>query len=296
MSHSVTHMETPASVQAPRQALPASPPNLFDYQDYRAWLKELIQARQRADASFTLAHFAKAIGFSSHAGLAMVLTGKRELKDPYLEKCSRFLKLNFKQRLYFEAMVRAGSLSPEKRRALLRETEFYTSNWAPPEPAEGMRLIDFGIVQQVLALHRGHVKPARIQAYFRYEIAPAELKAILDYMLAKGYVSQSPEGYRVNKSVLLIPDEIPNASGKQLHKDCLRLAAQALDEDPIDAREFQTYLLTVDSKRIPEMKKKIKKLVIEAISEFEDELDGDTVVQAHFNLFQMTRRNDETTH
>lgn len=282
-------------------ALPASLPNVFEYQDFRAYLRDVLDARRRSDPNHTLARFAKSLGFSSHAGLAMVLARKRELHDPYLERCVRALKLNFKQRLYFEAMVRTGKLSPEKRRALLRETEFYTSAWTPPEPGEGMRLIDFGIVQQVLALHRGYVTLPRILSYFRYEISPKEVKRVLAYMQERGYVEESPAGFRVNKSVLLIPDEVPNASGKQLHKDCLRLAVQALEEDPLDAREFQTYLLTVDSRRIPEMKRKIKKLVIEAISEFEDELDGDTVVQAHFNLFEMTRRPKErnpheTTH
>ena len=38
------------------------------------------------------------------------------------------------------------------------------------------------------------------------------------------------------------------------------------------------------------MKTKIKKLVKQTISEFETELDADTVIELHFNLFEMINR------
>ena len=81
-------------------------PDVFQYQDYRKYLREVLQARQKLSPEYTIAQFSRAIGFSSHAGLGMVLSGKRELRPPYIDKCSKNLKLSLRQQLYLEAMIR----------------------------------------------------------------------------------------------------------------------------------------------------------------------------------------------
>ncbi|HAR41749.1 MAG TPA: hypothetical protein DCS07_03835 [Bdellovibrionales bacterium] len=271
---------------APLEALP----NIFEYQDYRKFLREVIGARRKNRGGYSIADFAKALGFSSHAGLAMVLNGQRELRSPYVEACIRSLKLSLRQQLYFEAMIRADRLSAAKRRALLQEIDSHSATWEPPATQDGIRLIDFFLVQQILSLCRGYVSIDKIISQFRYGVEKKTIQGALDWMIDKKYAERSPQGYRINKSILMVQDEKPNASGKQFHKDCMTLAHSALDTDALENREFQTYLVTVDSRKIPEMKKWIKKLVLEAIAEFETELDGDTVVQMHFNLFEASNR------
>ncbi|OFZ20479.1 MAG: hypothetical protein A2X94_10730 [Bdellovibrionales bacterium GWB1_55_8] len=265
-------------------------PSIFDYDDYRAYLRDVLGERRKAKRGYTIAQLSKSLGFSSHAGLAMVLTGKRELRGEYIEKCVKNLKLSLRQQLYFEAMIRADRLSTSKRKALLQEIELRSTKWEPPASCEGVRLIDFFLVQQILSLFRGYVPLDVVQRHFRYQVDKRDVEGVLSWMIERKFVEKSPLGYRINRSVLMVQDEMPNASGKQFHKDCLAMAASALDSDAIEDREFQTYLVTVDSGRIPEMKRWLKKLVLEAISEFETELDGDTVMQMHFNLFEMSNR------
>lgn len=279
-----------AAPRLSRGDLPEILPDIFEYQEYRAYLKDVLKVRQNTRSGYSLVKFAKALGFSSHSGLAMVLTGKRELRGQYIDGCVRDLKLSIRQQLYFEAMVRSGASSLPERRALLREMEFHATKWEPPVLQEGIRLLDFFLVQQILSLYRGGMPVSTIVQQFRYAVKRAEVEAVLAWMLERGYVEKIGSGWRIRKSVLMVKDEVPNASAKQFHKDCMTMAAAALDNDPIDARECQTYLFTVDSKRIPEMKQWLKKLVLEAIAKFEDELEGDTVVQTHFNLFEMSNR------
>lgn len=250
----------------------------------------MLAARKASDEAYTVARFAKALGFSSHSGLAMVLSGQRELGNTYIDRCVKELGLSIQQQLYFEAMVRAGTLSIGKKRALLRELEFHATKWEPPARHQGVRLLDFFLVQQILSLYRGAVDTQTIMDHFRYEVKRSEVLAVLQWMLERGYVEKSPHGWRIQKSVLLVKDEVPNASARQFHKDCWDMARSALDSDPLENREFQTYLFTVNSARIGEMKTWLKKVVLDGIAKFEDELDGDTVMQLHFNLFEMANR------
>lgn len=286
--------EIPANA-AGKRPFEASGPSVYDYQDYRLFLRDTIEYLQKhRSGGFSLVQFAKALGFSSHSGLAMVLSGKRELRDPYLERCVKYLKLGMKQRLYFDALVRATKLSPAKRRSLLREMQLYSASWEPPEVSEGIRMIDLGLVHMILTVCRGYMTPAQIRSRFRYEISANEIQRILNWMEEHEYVEhQLGNGYRVLKTVMTAKDEKVNSSVKQLHRDCLKLAAAALDDGEKEKREFQSYFVTIDSARILELKQRLKKIVFETIAEFETDLDADTVVQMHFNMFEIVHQLQE---
>ena len=161
------------------------------------------------------------------------------------------------------------------------------AKWEAPKTELGIRLLDFFVVHQILCLLQGHASAAEIHSLFRYKISLPEVERILLWMLGKGIVHAEGGSYKILKSVLLAKDEVPDSNLRKMHHDCFQLASQALESDPLEDREFQTYLLTMDTRRIPEMKERIKKLVLEVISEFETERNANTVTQLHFNLFQV---------
>jgi uncharacterized protein (TIGR02147 family) len=262
-------------------------PDLFQYQDYRRFLRQVLLFRRGKQKQYNLGKMAKAFGFSSHAGLAMVLNGQRDLRPPYLDKAIHNLHLTTHERLYFEAMVRAGVLSEGKRQVLLREVQLLTKTWEPPHQDSGIRLLDYGLVHQILCLHHSFLTIPEIIAYFRYPIHEKTIHQILNFMLERNQIiaSEDRQAFRIQTDVLLIKDEAPNVPGQQMHRDGLQLAQNAL-MDPIERREFQTFILTMDSRRIAEMKKKMKEMVQKIVAEFETSLDADTVVQLHTHLFE----------
>lgn len=266
-------------------------PSIYGYQDYRRYLVDIIAQRKRRNASYSRKDFAKALGFASDAGLNMVLSGKRELRPPYLDRCIRNLRINLSERLYFEAMIRSSRMKPAQRSSLLKEVEMLNGAWEAPKTEAGIRLIDFFIVQQILCLLNRPVSADQVRALFRYEIKLAEVERVLLWMLSKGYVECTGNSYRILKSVMMAKDEYPDSSLRKMHHDCFALAGQSLESDPLDRREFQTYVFTVEAKRFQAMKEKIKRLVWELISEFETEVNADSVVQMHFNLFEVIDRN-----
>ncbi len=266
-------------------------PDVFQHQDYRRYLLGMIEYRRLLRPSYRRSDFAKAIGFSSESGINMILSGKRELRPPYLDRCIANLRLNVSERIYFEALIRASAMSPSQRRGLLRDVEILAGRWEPPAAADGIRLLDFCIVQQILCLAGKPLSLGEILMRFRYTVTPEELAAVLNWMIKQGYVSREGDEFRMVQSVMTSKDELSNAALRKVHTDALKLAANALETDPIESREFQTYFFTMDRQRLAELKVKIKQMVIALITEFETELDADTVMQMHFNLFEAIDRS-----
>lgn len=267
-------------------------PSIFDYQDYRTYLRAVLKERQDRLAYYPLQRFARALGFSSHSGLAMVLSGKRDLKSPYLEQCAKNLGLKVNERLYLEAMVRAGSLSPAKRRTLLREVQFLGASWTPPEPEENIKLLEYGLVHQILCQTKAFMTLAEIQRRFRYPVERKNLETVLMFMLDHNQIVAIGDRFRIQTDVLIFKDDRPNVSGAIYHRDSLSLAMNALS-DALDRREFQTYHLTVDTRRLPEIKAELKKFAQEFIAKFEADLDADTVLQFHTHMFEAAIKSPE---
>ncbi len=277
--------------------------SIFNYQDYRSYLRAVIDERKLSRRNYSRKSFAKSIGFASESGLNMILTEKRELRSPYLDKCIKNLELNTSERIYFEAMIRAGKLTPTKRRQLLKDVECLSGRWEPPSTTDGVRLIDLFIVQQILCLTKSYMSVAKIQRLFRYSISEADILEVLEWMEDRNFVvkSETSDSYKILRSILMAKDEITDASLRSMHHDAFRLASYALENDTIEDREFQTYMFTVNRKSLPEMKDKIKKMVLRIISDYETESTADSVMQMHFHLAEaidqkelaILRGNDE---
>lgn len=94
-------------------------PLVFEFFDYRDYILACLEARKRMNGNYSRREFARSIGFSSDSGLNMVLSRKRELRGSYLDSCIRELNLSRPERLYFEALVRAGRLSESDRTDIL---------------------------------------------------------------------------------------------------------------------------------------------------------------------------------
>lgn len=264
----------------------ASGTAVFSYQDYRLYLKDVLQNRRDKNKNFNMKKMAQAFGFSSHAGLAMILNGQRELRPPYLDKCIKFLNLSINERLYFEAMVRSGSMSTSKQRHLLREVQFLNQTWEPPSTEQNIRMLDYGLVHQIMCLNHRFMSVEEIQSHFRYKIETSLIEQILKFMLDRNQVVTRDGLFKVQTDVLLTADETPSVPAKQLHHDCLKLAINALN-DELNQREFQSYIFTIDREEIPAIKNKIKQMVRQIISEFETDLDANTAIQLHFNMFEV---------
>ena len=231
-------------------------------------------------------HLARALGFSSAAGLNMILIGQRELRPPYLHRTAKIFDFSPAEQLYFEAMVNARLLTPAKRLELKRKADLLCGVWKPPEDVEGIRIFDFFVIHQILCLYHRPVSIADIQRCFRYPISTQAIETNLHWMLQCGYIRDVNGLFKIVKSTLSPKDEFPNVSLRRMHIDAFKLAESALDQDAIENREFQTFLFTINRTDLPAIKKRLKVLSLKIISEFETDLDASTVVQMHLNLFE----------
>lgn len=92
------------------------PVSIWDYTDYRVFLRESFSAAKAMGNPVSNRWLAKRLGFKSFSFITMLLQGKRNLTRPNREKFARLLGLNAEESDYFAALVDYNQARSEEDR------------------------------------------------------------------------------------------------------------------------------------------------------------------------------------
>ena len=76
-------------------------PNVFEYLDYRKFLRDLYLHYKKSRKGYTFRYFADEAGFSSASFLMMVMDGQRDLSHKTVRQVAHGFGLLGRQRRYF---------------------------------------------------------------------------------------------------------------------------------------------------------------------------------------------------
>ena len=96
--------------------MPSSPPDLFGTLDYRAYLKDWVQAKKKENPSYSHRVFARLSGQKSPSFLLAVIGGKRNLTSTTLEGFCRALGLDREEAIHFADLVALDQEKSEEKR------------------------------------------------------------------------------------------------------------------------------------------------------------------------------------
>src|SRR5579885_1121656 len=80
--------------------------SIYDYMDYRGFLKDQFSERKKQNPLFSYRSFNRVAGITSSAFLKQVIDGKRNLGDRGIRMIARGFKMNESERKYFESLVK----------------------------------------------------------------------------------------------------------------------------------------------------------------------------------------------
>lgn len=264
---------------------------VFDYFDYRKFLKDWFAAKKQEHAQYSFRVMADQCGFKSKSFLAHVMEGKANLSDNSLFSLGRALKLSSKEFSYFASLVRFNQARDQRQREqyfqeLLRagarrkartmlehEYEFY-SKWYHNTIRELVTMVDFG--EDYAALGRMLVPP----------ISAVKARRSVELVLRLGLIEKEGERYRVTDKILQTGDDIRSVAVTSFHRQNLEIAGSALDQYPVDEREISCVVGGMSDECFAQVKTEIqefRKRIVSIISN--DTRKAKRVYHVNFQCF-----------
>ena len=274
-------------------------PVIFEYTDYRIWLREYFRHAQRAGPHrFTQKALAKKLNLSPSV-LSRVLNkaasgdDARRLTLDQAERLAEVLTLRPDERLYLFDMVALDSANEGHRPALLARLEAqrdrhqrayhladelrqYISTWYMVAVREMVRLRGF---RPVAAWIRGCLVA---------EVSEEDLEHCLRVLPELGLIDVASDGTwsQGEQTDIHLGTEVRIEAAADFHRQILDLASAAIRATPREQRLLLTKTIPTRADRVPELRARLNALVEEFGAEATAE-HPDAIYQVHASFFPL---------
>lgn len=272
--------------------------DVFEFRDYRAFLRAMYARRKATEYGFSLRAFSRRAELGSSNYLKLVMDGARNLTPTMAERFAQASGLTGDGAAYFCALVslNQAATAGEREAAYARVRTFrryrevhrldatharYFQHWYVPAIRELCARADF------------RDDPAWIGKLLRPTVAPSKVAEALSTLLEMGLLRRTEGGRLTQSEPLLETDEGPLPHHvATYHQGMLQRAIAAIDEVPREQREIGALTLCLSPAQRAALKERLQAFRHELLRDFESDQEAQQVVQLNFQMFPLSQGED----
>lgn len=272
-------------------------PNIFEYLDYREFLRDYYDAGKEHSSHFSYRYFARRAGISSPSFLRHVIRGERNLGDT-VDNFARAIGFDEEEAEFFHLLVdfNQAQTDDEKNRAFERVAASrrfrnarridkgmfdYLSHWYYPAIREMTARPDF------------QEDPAWIADQLVPSISEDEAARALEDLLELGLIERNAEGEIVRGDPSVTTGhEVQSLAIANYHREMLERAGNSIETVPREDRDLAAMTVCISRDSIAEIKARVhdfRELLFEYCDADED---PQVVFQINTQLFPLSRISD----
>jgi uncharacterized protein (TIGR02147 family) len=277
------------------------PVHIFEYVDYRLFLRDFYAAQKAKSRAFSHRAFCKRAGLSSSNYLSLIMKGQRDLSTEMAPRFAKACGLAKREADFFCDLVAYGQAktTDDKQRwherlarfrkfreahRLVGEQTAYHANWFMPA------------VRELASLAAFREDPAWIAKTLEPPITERQASEALSTLERLGLLARDRAGKLRQVQALVTTG--PGPLGHQVfayHHGMIDLAKRALDRLPREQRDISSLTLCVAESTLPLLKERIREFRRELLQLAELERAPERVVQLNFQMFPLSRRSTPRT-
>lgn len=264
---------------------------VFDYMDYRRFLKDRFLSIKNKNPLFSYRSFSRLAGNKSSGFLKLVIDGKRNLGEDGIGMIARGFKLSEEERKYFASLVKFNQAQHHDEkdhhfRELSQHRKFLS---AKPMTAAQYHLFSHWYCVAILELVRMDTNEVRTAEWLKRVIRPKvglrEIKGAIKDLKQMGLLEEDPaKGLMPREAMLTTEDEVASLSVANFHAQMSTLASRSVVEDPAEEREFSTLTVATSEKGFQRIKQEIRRFRKKLHSIIEQESESPRTSVGHINL------------
>lgn len=268
--------------------------DVFQYLDYRAFLRDWYQTHNSSGRKFSYRAFARRAGLRSPNYLKLVIDGQRNLSPKMAEQFGKALSLDGDAAGYFVDLVgfNQAASSTERNKQYARLTSFrryrkahkldlaqaaYHSAWYMPA------------IRELAASAAFREDPEWLSERLIPAITKAEARRAIETLVELGLLVREGDGrLRQSEALLSTGPEVRGLYVANFHRAMMERAAASIDLVPPEERDISSLTLCTGEDGIRRLKARVQRFRRELLEQSELEDDPMRVVQLNFQLFPLS--------
>lgn len=288
-----------ARLAHPMNLRQAHRPSIYDYSDYRAFLRDYYVAEKARRPAFSYRYFARRAGHTSPNFLKLVIEGKRNLGASSVSAFARALELDVEESSFFSDLVAHGQAKNDE-----------TKNKAASRLAAARNYRKAGKIEGDLFEYLSHWYLPAIRELVGRRDFVEDPKWIANELVPKITAKKAADGLKVLANLGLVrrmPDGRlergdpswttgPDANSKvvtEFHTQMLGLANEALQKIPAEERNMSSLVVCVKAKTLEEIRRRITSFQQELLALSDADEEPDVVYQVSMQMFPLSKSKAE---
>ncbi|MGE0614425.1 MAG: TIGR02147 family protein [Bacteriovoracia bacterium] len=274
-------------------------PNVFEYDDYRAFLADFYVHRKEVEAGFSFRNFARRAGLKSPNFLKLVIEGKRNLTEASLQQFLRALRMTRIQADFFSDLVLMSQTENDGVRDQIREKvrkiRLKRRVRALSEQQLNYYTAWYYIPLREMVTHPGFREdPIWIAQHMIPRILPSEAIRGIERLLEMGLLQRNDQGKLVQiDENITTGDEVKSEQVAEFHRSTMRLAAESFDVIPRELRDVSSITCSISEETAAKAKVLIQQFRKDLLAFCSQDAKAERVYQINFQFFPVTKKTSE---
>jgi len=267
--------------------------SIFNYDNYRIFLKDYFDAKKKEKTSFSQRYFAKKAGFNAHNFCTLVLEGKRNLATESIHKIIMGIGLKIKAASYFENLVYLNQATTiadkelyfQRLKKISNKTQFYQlhkdqfffyEKWYYPVIRELMTLMKWNGDYSVLAQS---VRPP---------ISTSEAKHAAELLLITNMVIKYENGGYALSNEFVTSAGVPEFIKIKARRDVLLKGIETIDTIATHEKYVSYSTVTMNKALYEEVREILDEARQKILSLVKNNSSADEIYEVVFQVFPVS--------
>ena len=270
--------------------------NVFEYLDYRAFLRAYYAAEKERRPAFSYRFFSRLAGLRSPNFLKLVMDGERNLGPETVPKFAHAIGLTGEASAFFSDLVtftQAESVA-DKNRAFERISASRRFRHARRIEGDLFKYLSqwyYPVIRELAAREDFTENPKWIAAQLRPKIAPTDAASALNLLLSLGLLVRDERTGKIVRGEPTITTEhqtVRSLAVTNFHRQMLERASASIEEIPPSERDLAALTVCVTDATAALVKERIHKFREELTQLCDSDAKGSIVYQLNIQWFPLS--------
>ena len=268
---------------------------IFEYDNYRTFLKDLFFELKKSNKAFTHRYFARAAGFQSSSYCSHVMDGKKNLSPESIKKMSAGIGLDGKAARYFENLVLYNQAKSLQNRELYfgqlvklrKSASFYRVNKNQFVLYEEWY---YSVIRECAVYGDWNGDFEKLGTTIVPPISKEKAKKAVDALLEVGLLIKDETGRYRQSSAIISAEAAPPVIVNKLKKEFLVKALESEENFSKPDRYSSSATISMSLRNYDRAKNMVDDVRKEILAMAAGDTNVEKVFQANFQIFPLTQK------
>jgi uncharacterized protein (TIGR02147 family) len=273
--------------------------SVFEYDNYRNYLRDFYEHSKLENKNFSLGYFSRLAGFKSRSVLRQVMAGERNIAPGSIAKFIKALKLGKEQALFFQNLVLLNQASSADEKLRFTEEIMKIKKYRQSNPLSESQLNYFShwyyvAIREMAYMPGFRNDPVWIASKLKPSIKVSEARRAVEELIRLGFLIAAVNGgLTPSDGWLATADEVTSPALVLYHQAMISRASESIARFTREKRDISAQTFAVSRETAKSIKEKIQAFRKEIEDIASRDSIRDTVYQLNFQLFPIADVADE---